>query len=216
MEYLDCEISGQVVYLLAEKALYWPAEQALVISDLHFGKSAHFRKHGLAVPQAADQATHLRLQSLLLQWAPRSLYCLGDLFHSTYNADWENVCQLKEQHPNTEWILVAGNHDILNENIYKEAGITCIKDSTIVQPFEFRHEPQAYHTAGTFTVCGHIHPAVKLRGKAHQKWTAPCFWLTQHQLILPAFGSFTGSHMVQPSPEDRVFSIAGRIILESF
>jgi uncharacterized protein len=216
MEFLLCEISGQSVYLLADKALYWPSEQVLIISDLHLGKSAHFRKNGLAVPQAADQATHLRLKSLLHQWTPRTLYCLGDLFHSTLNADWENVCLLRAQTPNTDWILVTGNHDILNETAYREAGIINVKGSTRLQPFEFRHEPLKNPPSDLFTICGHIHPAVRLRGRARQKWTAPCFWMTKHQLILPAFGSFTGTHVVQPFPEDRVFSIAGNIILESF
>jgi DNA ligase-associated metallophosphoesterase len=216
MEYTTCEISGQQFMLLADRALYWPSEQVLILSDVHLGKSAHFRKHGLAVPQAADQLTYSRLHALLLKWQPRSFYCLGDLFHSSHNKDWDNVCRLREQHPLIDWILVAGNHDILHDSLYRKAGIHCVQDDLLLKPFALRHEPRSQPQTNVYTICGHIHPAVKLQGKARQKWAAACFWIAKHQLVLPAFGSFTGNQIIAPGPEDRIFSIAGNSIIESF
>ena len=30
--------------------MFWEEEKALIVSDLHFGKTGHFRKSGIAVP----------------------------------------------------------------------------------------------------------------------------------------------------------------------
>ena len=41
---------GETLTLDKERAIYWPAQELLIISDLHIGKPAHFRKHGIQVP----------------------------------------------------------------------------------------------------------------------------------------------------------------------
>ena len=44
------EIEGEILTFTNARALYWKKENALIISDLHVGKSAHFRKNGIAIP----------------------------------------------------------------------------------------------------------------------------------------------------------------------
>jgi metallophosphoesterase superfamily enzyme len=44
------EFKGQHWRLSAGRAIYWEEENALIVADLHVGKSAHFRKAGIAVP----------------------------------------------------------------------------------------------------------------------------------------------------------------------
>ena len=34
------QLAGEELWLLPEKAIYWPAQQALLIADVHFGKAA--------------------------------------------------------------------------------------------------------------------------------------------------------------------------------
>ena len=49
-------LAGEELWLLPEKALYWPAQQALLIADVHFGKAAAYRSLGQPVPQGTTAA----------------------------------------------------------------------------------------------------------------------------------------------------------------
>lgn len=82
----------------------------------------------------------------------------------------------------------------------------------IQPPFQFTHEPQPGSTY--YNICGHIHPAVKLKGKAKNKLTLPCFIFKKYHAIIPAFSSFAGSAIVKPQKNDRVFIPAGKEIIE--
>ena len=44
--YQPIELAGSTLWLLAEKAVYWPEQQALLIADIHFGKAAAYRRLG--------------------------------------------------------------------------------------------------------------------------------------------------------------------------
>lgn len=41
---LSIRFANQDFLLLQEKAIWWSATKTLILSDLHFGKAAHFRK----------------------------------------------------------------------------------------------------------------------------------------------------------------------------
>ena len=80
-------------------------------------------------------------------------------------------------------------------------------------PFAFCHAPE---DAGNdaFYWCGHLHPGIRLRGKGKQSITLPCFFLSQHMGILPAFGSFTGLALQKPKAGERVFALADGEVFE--
>ena len=69
------------------------------------------------------------------------------------------------------------------------------------------HEPMEEIPTGTYNLAGHLHPGIRLVGKAKQSITLPCFYFGQQQGILPAFGSFTGLARIHPKKEDRIFVI---------
>jgi metallophosphoesterase superfamily enzyme len=59
---------------------------------------------------------------------------------------------------------------------------------------------------------GHIHPCVRLSGKARNSMTLPCFWFAEKFGVLPAFGDFTGTYRVVPKKGDQVYVCAGKTI----
>ncbi|TVQ49091.1 MAG: hypothetical protein EA362_04990 [Saprospirales bacterium] len=63
-------------------------------------------------------------------------------------------------------------------------------------------------------ICGHLHPAFRLKGKGRQSIKMPCFYLKPPLLILPAFGEFTGSKIVKKGKDCRVFVCAERQLIE--
>lgn len=212
---MQLSLGGVNVLLLHERAMFLPGERTLVIGDLHFGKVNHFRRAGLPVPLAANQKNAERLIDLLNTWKPERVLFLGDLFHSTYNDDWEVVGQIVKHFPGSVFELIRGNHDILSDRQYPRHGIN-VSDHVLIHHLLLTHEPMERSTipVGQMNIAGHIHPAARLVGKGRQSITMPCFWLSENQLILPAFGTFTGLAVIRPEEHDTVYAIADGRLME--
>lgn len=202
-------IQGQSFHLHYTGALYWEDKAMLIISDVHLGKVSHFRKFGAAVPQKAVQKNFSAMDEALKAFKPNTVVFLGDLFHSHLNNEWKlfedwipaNDC---------EFTLVSGNHDIISPLKYEELGIQII--SELVQDgFLFTHHPE--EREHYFNFSGHIHPAIRLNGLGRQSVRLSCFYKTQNQLILPAFGEFTGSYTMEPTEHCEIFALLGDAVL---
>src|SRR5882762_3732766 len=80
-------IKDQQLWLSPDRCIFWEEEKALILSDLHFGKTGHFRKSGIAVPQSLYHEDLQRLLTLIQYFQPRQLLVVGDLFHSRENKE---------------------------------------------------------------------------------------------------------------------------------
>jgi DNA ligase-associated metallophosphoesterase len=198
--------NGASFKLLPQRAVWWETKSTLIVSDVHIGKSGHFRKNGVALPGETNNENLWNLSGLLLDFKPQRLLILGDLFHSHYNREWDAFADMLANFEALETVLVKGNHDILPMERITDAGIHCV-DELIEDGFHFTHEPLDEGALG-YNLSGHIHPAVKLRGSGRQYLRLPCFWFSEHAGVLPAFGSFTGTHPIKPLKSDKVFVIA--------
>jgi metallophosphoesterase superfamily enzyme len=92
--------------------------------------------------------------------------------------------------------------------------MTCLDEPRLEDPFILRHHPE--RSMSGYTLAGHVHPAVTMRGSGRQKERLPCFFLGEHVALLPAFGSFTGAFTVKPGPRDRVYVVADGEVLPFF
>lgn len=211
----ELNLLNQTLVLLPEKAIYWHQEKALIAADLHLGKSGHFRKAGIAIPQNIAQEDLAVLSDLVVQYQPERLIFLGDLFHSELNTDWDWFAMWREQFPKLQIILVKGNHDIINDSHYHKLNIET-PIAYHIGPFLMLHHPltaaQLLQTEG-YVMCGHIHPGVRLHGKGRQAVTLPCFAFSEKQAILPSFGKFTGKVAIRHRENDHVYGVlGGRVI----
>lgn len=204
------EIRGHHFDLHYTGVLYWEEQQLLVVSDVHLGKVMHFRKYGAAVPGKAILRNFEILDNALDKYQPAKLCFLGDLFHSHINMEWALLEAWRVKRP-IECMLVAGNHDIISPLRYEQLGIEVVQEYSH-EGFLFTHHPEIRE--GCFNFSGHIHPAVRLRGKGRQSLRLPCFFKNEDQMILPAFGTFTGSHTLKKSDTDEVFAIAGAEVIK--
>lgn len=195
------------------KALYWVQQEALLLADLHLGKAAHFRREGIPVPRDAGNTNWDKLIALLLEFQPKVVYILGDLFHSVYNPVWEEFGGFVRQFPEVRFELVAGNHDILSDYQYEKVGLTLHREALALAPFYFSHHPLEEWPEGLFNLAGHVHPSVVLNGQARQRLRLPCFYFRKTQGILPAFGSFTGTAVLQPQKGDRIFVVTDEAVI---
>lgn len=207
------EISGEEFELLHQKGLYWPRERALLLADLHLGKINHFRKAGIPIPARANERNIEILMEMIHQVSPERILCLGDLFHSHYNPEWEVFGEVVRHYGHIRFELILGNHDIMSELQYNRKGIVLHQELTI-RNFVLTHHPQEKIAPGYYNLAGHIHPGICLYGKGKQALTLPCFYIGKQQALLPAFGVFTGLARVRPMKEDKIFVIADNKILD--
>lgn len=175
----------------------------LLISDVHLGKISHFRKHGSALPGGAILKNFLKLDSAVQYFDPEKICFLGDLFHSTLNNEWLLFTNWVQQTA-LPIVLVAGNHDIIKPQKYYDLNIDVVSE-WVLDGFLLTHHPE--EREGLFTLSGHIHPAIVLGGMGRQFLKLPCFFRTQQQMILPAFGEFTGTYVMEPKENDTAYVI---------
>ncbi len=203
-------IAGQHLELHPSGVIYWKEQAALLISDVHLGKVTHFRKFGAAVPHRAIEQNFESLDQILFHFRPGTVCFLGDLFHSSMNSEWHRF-EAWVKKTEARFLLITGNHDIISPLKYEALGITLVPE-LLWGPFLLTHYPE--EREGYFNLSGHIHPAVRLRGHGRQSLRLPCFFKNKHQLILPAFGAFTGSHILEKSQEDEVYAIADAAVIK--
>lgn len=199
--------------LLPQRALWWPQRKVLVVSDVHIGKAAHFRKSGIAISSEVNRDNLWRLSGLLLDLMPEHLVVLGDLVHSVYNTEWDAFTDMRANFTGLHLTLIKGNHDVMPVGMFAEAGIE-VHDRWCPDRLIFSHEPLSAVPDQTLNVCGHLHPAIRLKGAGKQSLKLPCFWSSTQRLVLPAFGAFTGNSVIKPEPNDRVIAIAENQLIE--
>jgi len=209
------QLQQQRYWLSPERMVFWEEEKALIVSDLHFGKTGHFRKSGIPVPQSVYKEDLQRLVSQLQYFQPRQLIVVGDMFHSHANKELELFKKWRHDFPHLVIRLVKGNHDILQDKWYEELQIETTEQLSIKE-ISFTHDITDVddNTAPDhYFFSGHIHPGVHMRGAGKQSLHFPCFYFSPAFCVLPAFSRFTGLATVRPGAGDEVFAIVNHSII---
>ncbi len=215
MDFIKHSILNNRFLLSAGRCIFWEEEKALILSDLHIGKTGHFRKNGIAVPQTIFKEDMQRLTAQVQYFKPVQLIIVGDLFHSHANKEMELFLRWRNDFAHLNIKLVIGNHDILPADWYAKADISCIKDQLQTGPFIFTHDKaECTSQDDCYIFSGHIHPAVALFGNAKQSLKFPCFYFTKTYAVLPAFGRFTGMHTIRPAKGDAVFALVQNKVMQ--
>jgi DNA ligase-associated metallophosphoesterase len=211
---MQLKLLNTIVELLPEKAMFLPETNTLVIADIHLGKAMHFRKNGISIPPQSAEKDYMRLNALIERKQPQRIIVLGDLFHSTHNSEWNLFCEFVAYRSGIRFMLIIGNHDILDRNYYNKLCLEVIDHTLELQDLILSHEPLKKVPDGMVNVAGHIHPGFVLQGRGRQNIKLPCFYLLPNQLILPAFGSLTGLYRLEKVRNAEVFVVANERVIE--
>src|SRR5579871_16870 len=133
-------VQNQQLWLSPERLAFWENEKALIISDLHFGKTGHFRKSGIAVPQSVYKEDLQRLVAQIQYFQPSQLIIVGDFFHSVVNKEIELFKKWRENFSGISIHLIKGNHDILHHDWYVSCDIQLKDEHMSVSEFTFIHD----------------------------------------------------------------------------
>ncbi len=198
----------QTLWLSPARCIFWEEESVLIVSDLHFGKSGHFRKSGIGIPQNIFKEDLQRLFSQIQFFKPKILLIAGDMFHSSANKEIDFFLKWRNNISEVAFYLIRGNHDILPKKFYKEANIKVFENKLSISNFCFTHDISSTCDDADeklFTFSGHIHPGIKMNGIANQSLMLPCFYFGKEYAVLPAFSAFTGLAKIRPAKTDKVF-----------
>ena len=205
---LPVDFAGSSVWLLPERALWWPAGRAMFVADLHLGKAAAYRALGQPVPAGTTRENLARLSALLLHYQPRQLVFLGDLLHAAQARTpsvLDGLAVWRERFAALDCVLVRGNHDSRAGDPPDSLGIRVVDEPFALGPFVACHHPQRHETLGV--IAGHLHPALSLYGTGRDSLRLPCFYMEAGLLVLPAFGEFTGGWSVARQPGRRRYPV---------
>jgi DNA ligase-associated metallophosphoesterase len=213
-QFVEHRVLGNTFILSHDRSIFWEEEKALIVSDLHFGKSGHFRKNGIGIPQNVFKEDLQRLFAAIQFHRPQQLIIVGDMFHSKSNSEHDLFLKWRNDLPSIHFHLVMGNHDILSPAFYEAASLAVHRGQLQVGDFVFTHDIADIEIAENyFYFSGHIHPGIRMAGLAKQAIQVPCFYFNERYAILPAFGKFTGTHAVAISKRDKVFALAANKVL---
>ncbi|NVZ98164.1 ligase-associated DNA damage response endonuclease PdeM [Pseudomonas sp. D6002] len=201
-------LAEEALWLLADKAVYWPARKCLLIADAHFGKASAYRSLGQPVPQGTTTANLQRLDRLLAAFPGAQVIFLGDFLHgpgSHASGTLNALRAWRERHAGVALTLIRGNHDKRAGDPPGDLNIEVVTEPLLMGPFALQHEPAPH--ASHHVLAGHVHPVYRLRGKGRQSLRLPCFLIGNQVSLLPAFGAFTGGYSVTQEEGGRIFVI---------
>ncbi len=176
--------------LINQRALFWPGKSILILSDLHLGKAAHFRKNGIAIPSGVNENDVMRLSKLIAHFQPEQVIFVGDLVHAKSNMEVEGFKTLTSEYPQSKFVLIQGNHDRLTLEKLSYLGISGLVENLQIGNITFTHQP--LQDPAQAIICGHVHPGIRIVLPNKKALKLPCFVVSKNQIILPAFSLFTG------------------------
>jgi DNA ligase-associated metallophosphoesterase len=180
--------AGESFVATPEGALHWPAQEALLVADLHLEKASWFARLGQFLPPYDSHATLTVLAREVERSRAKRLYCLGDSFHDRFGCDRLPGAArelLMSMTASLDWVWIVGNHD---PGFADHCGGR-LADELEIAGIVLRHE--AVRDDPRPEMSGHFHPKLRLNLKGRQV-SRRCFVVSETKLIFPAFGSLTG------------------------
>lgn len=178
--------AGQEWRIAESRALYWPAERALLVADLHLEKASFFARFGQMLPPYDSRETLARVADAIYATGARRVFCLGDNFHDVDGADRlepHAAGMLDALTRVVDWVWVAGNHD------QGRAPSGTVVEELEVSGLVLRHEAKPGEARAELS--GHFHPRLKVTARG-RRIVRPCAVVSERKLILPDFGALTG------------------------
>lgn len=208
MRSLTVPIAGRPLQLWPQRAAFLPDDGLLLVADAHLGKAQAFRRLGVPVPDGGTAQDLQRLDELIAATGARGLCFLGDLLHARHGrsaATLHAVQAWRARHASLTMTLVRGNHDRRAGDPPADWAIDIVDEPLRLGPLALCHHPDPRQ--GAYVLAGHVHPAVVV-GRGFERLRLPCFHFGAQVGLLPAFGDFTGSHVLRPAEGEQVYVVA--------
>ncbi|MFB6228054.1 MAG: metallophosphoesterase [Halobacteriales archaeon] len=181
-------------FSVRERAVYLPGADALVLADLHLGRS---RTANVELPLPEREAIQSRLAELVETFEPGTVVLAGDVCHS-FSTIPEGVAGTFEgirdraEAAGAAFVVVRGNHDVVLDSLADPVSETRLRDGTVVH-----HGHEQPDADAERYVIGHDHPAIEIEGVRY-----PCLLWGEETyrggdvLVLPAFTELAAGRVI--------------------
>jgi DNA ligase-associated metallophosphoesterase len=209
-------IDGREVELLPERAAFLRAARALVVADLHVGKSESYRRFGVPAADGIDEETLVRLSRAAMRVSAKVIVVVGDLTHSADGIGEAELARFAEfrERCSLPMRLVEGNHDRGVRTLPSEWCVDRVGDDFELGGIRFRHEPPATPIGDAWTFSGHLHPMLSIAKGT--RWVETPAFVVDHvarTLVLPAFSRFTRGVRVAPRADLGIYAVAEHAVV---
>ena len=180
--------AGETFVATPGGALFWQAQNALLVADLHLEKASWYAQGGQFLPPYDSHATLTALADEVVATGATRLFCLGDSFHDRFGCDrLPDAARtlLLSLTARLDWVWIVGNHD---PGFADHCG-GAIVDEVEIAGIILRHEDEIGEARPEMS--GHFHPKLRVHLKG-RRVSRRCFVVSDRKIIFPAFGSLTG------------------------
>jgi hypothetical protein len=217
-------LSGKSFVADPTGALFWPAENTLIVADLQLSKCSYLDGEDVVLPPYDTASAFEKLEDALDRYDPLRVIALGNSFAglssdglSHHQSDW-----LLDMMEGREWYWVAPDHcgppEALGGTVVPQMMLGGIK---------FRAEPVRAPVANE--IAGGLHPVAQVSHYGHLV-RGRCFVTNGMRMILPSLGDYSsGANVLSPAfdpllgqgglfvwfiSQDRVTSVASPQLME--
>lgn len=178
-------LSGKAFIADLTGALYWPAEEMLIVSDLNLKREADEFPSDQFVQSRNSSATLLRLSQLISNYKVSQLIVLGNSLASSHMNEQPlndyNIARLRDMQNMCKWIWVMENNTA--PEFLKRFGVKH-QESFTLGGLTFRHKPIQAPVINE--VAGFFAPIAKTNQNGRLCYQR-CFASNAHRLLLPSF-----------------------------
>lgn len=217
-ELATIEFGGLSLDLLPSGAAWHRQRNVLFVADLHLGKAASYRQLGQPVPQGTTTKTLASLSNDIECCNARHLIVLGDFLHGPLvhrsHSTLEAIAAWRAHHGSLAITLIRGNHDDRAGDPPLALDIEVADEPFMFESLACCHDENSWPgTSNTGAVmAGHVHPVAVIRGGARERLRLACFVVGKTRLLLPAYGAFTGGHVIKPAAGESIYVIADQSV----
>lgn len=184
-------------------ALYAPDFKALLVADLHLEKGSSIARRRVHLPPYDTRSSLSQLRAVIAAARPEQLIFLGDSFHDSEareRIDASDLATLRAITAERRTTWIAGNHDPSPpQDIGGE-----IMAEVALGPITLRHEPKPL-AQDEMEIAGHLHPAAAVAQRG-RRIRCRCFVADHRRIVMPAFGSYTGTLSISAEPFGALFA----------
>jgi uncharacterized protein len=178
-------------------AIFWPSENALIVSDIKFSGGSYLDGRDVLLPPYDTASSYEKLEEALDRYDPEKVIVLGDSFENvpanglTYHQrDW-----LQDMMEGREWHWVTGEDAMpLPDGIGGEA-----VSQYVLNGIKFR--ARAVRAPVANEIAGGLHPVAQVSQYGHVI-RGRCFVTNGMRLIMPSVGNYSAGSNVLSSEFD--------------
>jgi DNA ligase-associated metallophosphoesterase len=165
-------------------ALYWRAEDILIVSDLHLEKGSYLTEEKVTLPPYDIRSGFEKLEEAIDRYEPHSVIAVGDSFCGGASLSFRDIDWLKDLMEDREWRWVVGESgQPIPESV---GGVICAAHA--VANIKLRYEPT--RAPVSHEIAGRMHPVARVREYDHTT-RSRCFVSNGLRLILPSMGDYS-------------------------